>query len=117
MRLNHISMSFTILMTNKFPITFMQACRGMNPTKTSVRRVPNQVASAFTKRTLARYKKFEETGISSFGEPALQNILFSQPAGKTDAKSVDCIGSGTASNTLNEAFKHQAEAKKSGTLF
>ncbi|KAK4758209.1 hypothetical protein SAY87_019510 [Trapa incisa] len=90
------------------------ACRGINPTKTSVRRVPNQIASAFTKRTLARYKKFEETGISSFREPALQDILFAHPAGKSDAKFVDCVGSGTASNTLNEAFKYQADAKKSG---
>ncbi|OWM69004.1 hypothetical protein CDL15_Pgr025191 [Punica granatum] len=92
------------------------ACRGTNSTKASVRRVPNHVASAFIKRTLARCRKYEETDVSCFREPALQDILFSRPTGKNDGKSLDCVGSGTASNTLNEAFKHQAGAKGSGAI-
>lgn len=55
------------------------------------------------KRTLARCRKFEDMGISCFGEAALQDVLFSAAPCGNDAKSADCVGSGTASNTCNEA--------------
>jgi len=78
-----------------------------------VRKVSKQVALAFVKRTLARCRKFEDTGVSCFSEPALQDIIFSVSPCNNDTKSVDCVGSGTASNTCNEA-SHQAEARGSG---
>lgn len=65
------------------------------------------------KRTLARCRKFEDTGNSCFSEPALQDVIFSPPPCNNDAKSVDCVGSGSASNTCNEA-SHQVEARGSG---
>lgn len=71
---------------------------------------------AFAKRTLARCRKFEDTGSSCFSEPALQDVLFSAPPCSNDAKSADCVGSGTASNTCNEVSNHQTEAKGSGML-
>uniref|UniRef100_M4CQY5 Ribosomal protein n=1 Tax=Brassica campestris TaxID=3711 RepID=M4CQY5_BRACM len=77
-------------------------------------KVTRQAASAFIRRTLARCRKFEETGLSCFADPALQDILFSSPS--NDAKSSENGGSGTASNTLNEPSNHRAEAKGSGAV-
>lgn len=74
------------------------------------RKVSKQVAMAFVKRTLARCRKFEDTGRSYFSEPALQEIIFAVPSCNSDAKSADCVGSGTASNTYSEACNHQVEA-------
>ncbi|KAG7556087.1 hypothetical protein ISN44_As11g021590 [Arabidopsis suecica] len=88
------------------------ACRGSKAAK--VNKVTRQVALAFIRRTVARCRKFEETGFSCFADPALQDILFSSPS--NDAKSSENGGSGTASNTLNEPSNHQAEAKGSGAV-
>ncbi|XP_020877246.1 uncharacterized protein LOC110227462 isoform X3 [Arabidopsis lyrata subsp. lyrata] len=85
------------------------ACCGSKAAK--VNKVTRQVALAFIRRTVARCRKFEETGFSCFADPALQDILFSSPS--NDAKSSENGGSGTASNTLNEPSNHQAEAKGS----
>lgn len=71
---------------------------------------------AFVKRTLARCRKFEDTGFSCFSEPALLDVLFSAPPCSSDAKSADYVGSGTTSNTYNEVCNHQTEAKGSGVL-
>ena len=92
----------------------MQACRGSNSSKSAVRKVSKQVALAFAKRTLDRCRKFEQTGSSCFSEPTLQDVMFSVLPCSNEAKSVDCIGSGTASNTCNEISNHQAEARGSG---
>ncbi|XP_015577676.1 uncharacterized protein LOC8271907 isoform X2 [Ricinus communis] len=89
------------------------ACRRNNSSKSAVRKVSRQVALAFIKRTLARCRKFEDTGSSCFSEPALQEVIFSTPTCNNDAKSVDCVGSGTASNTCNEVSNHHGEARGS----
>ncbi|KAM7274508.1 hypothetical protein ACFE04_016374 [Oxalis oulophora] len=73
------------------------ACRGSSSTKSGVRKVSRHVALGFIKRTLARCRKLEVTGSSCFSKASLQDILFSVP------QSVDGLGSGTASNTCNEA--------------
>lgn len=73
------------------------------------------MALGFLKRTLARCRKFEEKGISCFTDPALQNVIFSELSCNNAAKSIDCVGSGTASNTCNEG-SHQAEVRGSGML-
>ncbi|XP_024012705.1 uncharacterized protein LOC18018268 isoform X3 [Eutrema salsugineum] len=85
------------------------ACRGSKALK--IQKVTRQVALAFIRRTVARCRKFEETGLSCFADPALQDILFTSPS--NDAKSSENGGSGTASNTLNEPSNHQAEGKGS----
>ncbi|CAN0916762.1 hypothetical protein LINGRAHAP2_LOCUS29888 [Linum grandiflorum] len=92
------------------------ACRGNSTTKAnSVRKVPRQVALNFIRRTLGRCRKFEDSGISCFNEPALQEVLFSRPSSNNnDAKSADGVGSGTASNTLNDVSNHLGDAKASG---
>ncbi|GAV66623.1 hypothetical protein CFOL_v3_10133 [Cephalotus follicularis] len=92
------------------------ANRGGHASKSAVRKVSRQVALAFIKRTLARCQKLEETGSSCFTEAALQDVMFSVLPCSNDAKSLDCVGSGTASNTCNEASNHQIEAKGSGAV-
>ncbi|GMJ10702.1 SAGA complex subunit 1 [Hibiscus trionum] len=92
------------------------ACRRSNSSKSAVRKVSKQAALAFVKRTVERCRKFEQTGNSCFSEPALQDIMFSVPPCSNEAKSVDCIGSGTASNICNEISNHQAEARGSGAV-
>ncbi|KAI4386119.1 hypothetical protein MLD38_004080 [Melastoma candidum] len=87
------------------------ACRGGNSSKAAVRKVPKQVALAFIKRTLARCRKYQDTGISSFADPSLADILFSA---SMNAKSVDGVGSGTASNTFNDAANIQVEERGTG---
>ncbi|XP_050205621.1 uncharacterized protein LOC126655455 isoform X2 [Mercurialis annua] len=89
------------------------ACRRNNASKNAVSKVSRQVALAFIKHTLARCRKFEETGSSCFSEPALQEVIFSTPSSNNDAKSVDNVGSGTASNTCNEVSNHHTEARGS----
>lgn len=38
-----------------------------------------QVALAFARRTIARCKKFEDSGASCFNEPGLRDIIFAPP--------------------------------------
>ncbi|ESR37491.1 hypothetical protein CICLE_v10027692mg [Citrus x clementina] len=92
------------------------ACRGSHSSKSAVRKASIQVALDFIKRTLGRCQKFEEMGSSCLNEPALQDILFSEPPCSNDAKSADCVGSGTASNTCNEASNNQTETRGSGAV-
>ncbi|KAF8029414.1 hypothetical protein BT93_E1963 [Corymbia citriodora subsp. variegata] len=92
------------------------ACRGSSTSKASVRKVSKQVALAFIKRTLARHQKYEDTRISCFCEPGLQEILFAPLSSTNDAKSVECVGSGTASNTCIDVPNPQAEARGSGAV-
>ncbi|XP_019058252.1 PREDICTED: uncharacterized protein LOC104814789 isoform X3 [Tarenaya hassleriana] len=88
------------------------ASRGSKGSK--VHKVSRQVALAFIKRTVARCRKFEETGRSCFADPALQDILVSSHS--NDLKSSDNGGSGTASNTYNEPSNHKAEARGTGVV-
>ncbi|XP_010421036.1 PREDICTED: uncharacterized protein LOC104706533 isoform X3 [Camelina sativa] len=104
-KIEHLAMDHLVETAHKKRM----ACRGSKAAK--VNKVSRQVALSFIRRTVARCRKFEETGLSCFADPALQDILFSSPS--NDAKSAENGGSGTASNTLNEPSNHQAEAKGS----
>ncbi|GMI74316.1 SAGA complex subunit 1 [Hibiscus trionum] len=110
--IEHAAMDQLIQMANKKRL----ACRGGNSSKSALRKVSKQVALAFIKRTLDRCRKFEQTGNSCFNEPALQDVMFSVQPSSNEAKTVECIGSGTASNTCNETSNHQAEARGSGAV-
>ncbi|XP_052185055.1 uncharacterized protein LOC127796742 isoform X2 [Diospyros lotus] len=89
------------------------ASRGSYSSKRMIRKIPKQVALAFVKRTLARCQRFEITGRSCFSKPPLQDVIYSACSIDNGTKSVDCVGSGTASNTYNEAFNHKVEARSS----
>ncbi|XP_039031195.1 uncharacterized protein LOC120165825 isoform X2 [Hibiscus syriacus] len=110
--IEHAAMDQLIQIANKKRL----ACRGGNSSKSAVSKVSKQVALAFIKRTLSRCRKFEGKGNSCFSEPALQDVMFSVQPSSNEAKSVECIGSGTASNTCNETSNHQAEARGSGAV-
>lgn len=91
------------------------ACRESRNSKSAVQKVSTQFALAFIKRTLARCRRYEETGVSCFSEPTLQNIMFSPHSRENGARQADCIVSGTASNTCSKAL-HQIEARKLGAV-
>ncbi|KAI3470617.1 hypothetical protein Pfo_027280 [Paulownia fortunei] len=55
------------------------ATRGSFASKHGIAKVSKQVALAFAKRTLARCRKFEDSGASCFSEPALRDIIFAAP--------------------------------------
>ncbi|KAK4435926.1 hypothetical protein Salat_0756200 [Sesamum alatum] len=81
------------------------ATRGSFASKHGIAKVSKQVALAFLKRTLARCRKFEDSGASCFSEPALRDIIFATPprfdeidqvtgaslAGANDGCSVDTL--------------------------
>ncbi|KAK7280551.1 hypothetical protein RJT34_25615 [Clitoria ternatea] len=55
------------------------ATRGSTASKLGLPKVSRPVALAFMKRTLARCRKFEETGKSCFLEHVFKNVLFAAP--------------------------------------
>lgn len=90
--------------------------RGSHSSKRVVRRVSNQVALAFAKRTLSRYRKFEDTGRSCFSEAPLQDIIFSAPLCSSDLNSLDCVGSRTTSNRYKRSRNQTSDLRSSGSL-
>lgn len=88
----------------------MQATRGSIASKSGVAKVPKQVAVAFMKRTLARCRKFEDTGKSCFSEPAFQDVIYGVPRDK-DAELTNCI---TTTNLPTEFQNPQSEPNLSG---
>ncbi|KAH9769067.1 hypothetical protein KPL71_011853 [Citrus sinensis] len=66
-----------------------QANRGSSGSKSGTK-IPKQVA--FMWRTLARCRKFEETGKSCFTEPALRDVIFATPPRRNDAESTKSFG-------------------------
>ncbi|KAJ4720590.1 Spectrin beta chain, brain [Melia azedarach] len=68
------------------------ATRGSNASKSGVTKVSKQVALAFMKRTLARCRKFEETGKSCFAEPFLRDAIFAAPPRGNDVESTRSCG-------------------------
>ena len=57
----------------------LQATKGTFASKHGITKVSKQVALAFCKRTLIRCRKFEDSGISCFSEPALREIVYAPP--------------------------------------
>ncbi|XP_057550809.1 uncharacterized protein LOC130828822 isoform X2 [Amaranthus tricolor] len=56
------------------------ATRGSSAARMGISKVPRHVALAFIRRTLARNRKFIDTGKSCFSEPALRDVLFAVPS-------------------------------------
>lgn len=57
---------------------------------------------AFMKRTLARCKKFEETGRSCFLEPVFKDVLFAAPARDSYARPVLAVNLPHTQNSKQE---------------
>ncbi|ERN02233.1 uncharacterized protein LOC18430337 isoform X1 [Amborella trichopoda] len=64
---------------------------GPNPssTKSASNKIAKQSVQAFVKKTLARCRKFEETGQSCFDEPAYRDILCSVPLQGVETDYID----------------------------
>lgn len=71
-----------------FFLTFWnkQATRGSLAAKIGVPKVSRQVALAYARRTLARCRKFEESGTSCFSEPSFRDIIFAPPHRMVEAE-------------------------------
>ncbi|XP_057979002.1 uncharacterized protein LOC131165336 isoform X2 [Malania oleifera] len=93
------------------------ATRGSNASKSGISKVSRHVALGFVKRTLARCKKFEESGKSCFSELPLRDLLFSAPPRANDAESLNCVGLAVATDLRPVTLKSQRELRTSGPLF
>ncbi|KAL5568604.1 hypothetical protein UlMin_025179 [Ulmus minor] len=67
------------------------ATRGSLASKLRVAKIPKPVAVAYMKRTLARCRKFEDTGKSCFSEPPLRDVIYAAPPCGNDAEFTGCI--------------------------
>ncbi|WCJ41818.1 hypothetical protein M5689_022661 [Euphorbia peplus] len=63
---------------------------------------------------IAYRKRLASRGNNSLKNAIRKEVIFSTTPCNNDAKSADCVGSGTASNTCNEVSNHHAEVKGSG---
>ncbi|KAJ6847351.1 uncharacterized protein M6B38_281810 [Iris pallida] len=76
--------------------------RGGSSHKSGASKVSKQLALAFAKRTLARYRVFEQTGKSCFSGPVLHDHLFAEPSHNSDEKDSNDTKFGTAANMYAE---------------
>ncbi|KAJ6349886.1 hypothetical protein OIU78_006136 [Salix suchowensis] len=90
------------------------ATKGNNALKFGVPKVSKQVALAFTRRTLAKCRKFEDTGKSCFCEPPLRDVIFAAPRAIV-AESTICIQDPGASGSFTGgAERHDLHNAKFG---
>ncbi|KAJ6428770.1 hypothetical protein OIU84_020439 [Salix udensis] len=83
----------------EWPLEQQLATKGNNASKFGVPKVSKQVALAFTRRTLAKCRKFEDTGKSCFCEPPLRDVIFAAPRAIV-AESTICIQDPGASGSF-----------------
>ncbi|RYQ93492.1 hypothetical protein Ahy_B09g099768 isoform D [Arachis hypogaea] len=79
------------------------ATRGSSAARNGLTKVAKPVALAFMKRTLARCRKFVETGRSCFLEPVFKDVLFASPARNGNAGPVLAVN---LPQTLNSQQDH-----------
>ncbi|KAL2541497.1 hypothetical protein Adt_02475 [Abeliophyllum distichum] len=60
------------------------ATRGSFASKHGIAKVSKQVALAFAKRTLARCRKLEDSGVSCFAESTLRDVIYAAPTQITE---------------------------------
>ncbi|GAV58381.1 hypothetical protein CFOL_v3_01915 [Cephalotus follicularis] len=92
------------------------ATRGSSAMKLGVPKVSKQVALSFMKRTLARCRKFEDTGKSCFSEPILRDVIFSAHTRGINSEFLDCFDSAVATNLQTESNNSQPEMGTSGSF-
>ncbi|KAL2557972.1 hypothetical protein Fot_02711 [Forsythia ovata] len=62
------------------------ATRGSFASKHGIAKVSKQVALAFAKRTLARCRKFEDSGVCCFAESTLRDVIYAAPTQITEGE-------------------------------
>lgn len=116
-------------MTFNLIISFLQSCWGPNAhgMKSASGKMAKQAALAFVKRTLERYREFEDTGKSCFDDPLYKDIFHSgisrlidgQPNFSTDTESgkhhlgasgcsVEVRNSGKCQINLQDPYRHSS---------
>ncbi|XP_061364705.1 uncharacterized protein LOC133308122 [Gastrolobium bilobum] len=79
------------------------ATRGSTAARNGLSKVSRPVALAFMKRTLARCRKFEETGESCFLEPVFKDVLLAVPSHDNYAGSVAAVNIPLTQNSQQES--------------
>ncbi|XP_031486726.1 uncharacterized protein LOC116255106 isoform X1 [Nymphaea colorata] len=93
------------------------ACRGGNAShKSGGSKISKQVAVSFVKRTLARCKKYDETGTSCFSEHLFEDGFLAAPACSSDTKCMDSTKDGLTLKPCLESPASQHESKATGVL-
>ncbi|PIN26644.1 hypothetical protein CDL12_00624 [Handroanthus impetiginosus] len=86
------------------------ATRGSYASKHGIPKVSKQVALAFAKRTLARCRKFEDSGTSCFSEPALRDIIFAAPPRFDETELLTGAGLATANDGFDTWINQSDQA-------
>ncbi|XP_041992048.1 uncharacterized protein LOC121742961 isoform X1 [Salvia splendens] len=81
------------------------ATKGAFASKHGVTKVPKQVALAFCKRTLIRCRKFEDSGISCFSEPALREVVYAPPPQFSEMELLSGVNPAAANDALGTSLR------------
>ncbi|KAA8539132.1 hypothetical protein F0562_025824 [Nyssa sinensis] len=90
--------------------------RGSSASKNGSAKVSKQVALAFAKRTLARCRKFEDSGTSCFSEPALRDVIFAAPLWGNEVEPLTCVGPAVANDKHPKSCNPQPDPVSSGSF-
>ncbi|XP_021611359.1 uncharacterized protein LOC110614174 isoform X4 [Manihot esculenta] len=90
------------------------ATRGSLASKFGVPKVSKQVAHAFMKKTLARCRKFKDTGKTCFNDPALRDIILAASPRGNHTEPGGGFGSAVKSNMPHGASNFQHDPGASG---
>ncbi|XP_047329736.1 uncharacterized protein LOC124933055 [Impatiens glandulifera] len=81
------------------------ATKGSIASKSGIPKVSKNVALAFAKRTLARCRVFEDSGISCFNESLFRDVLFAAPTPRDETEPTSTSGQRIGSSS-NHGEKH-----------
>ncbi|KAL1544449.1 hypothetical protein AAHA92_21300 [Salvia divinorum] len=81
------------------------ATKGAFASKHGITKVSKQVALAFCKRTLIRCRKFEDSGISCFSEPAIREIVYAPPPQFSEMELLSGVNPAAANDALGTSVR------------
>ncbi|XP_057803647.1 uncharacterized protein LOC131018971 isoform X2 [Salvia miltiorrhiza] len=81
------------------------ATKGAFASKHGIPKVSKQVALAFCKRTLIRCRKFEDSSISCFSEPALREIVYAPPPQFSEMELLSGVNPAATNDTLGTSLR------------
>ncbi|KAL8050498.1 hypothetical protein ABFS82_06G085900 [Erythranthe guttata] len=89
------------------------ATKGSFASKHGISKVSKQTALSFGKRTLSRWRKFQDSGASRFSEPPLREIVYSAPPRFAET---ELLSSANLPIANNGALNRQYDQAKNGTI-
>ncbi|PWA88747.1 hypothetical protein CTI12_AA115240 [Artemisia annua] len=75
----------TLAMDRSVELAYRKVLATKRSSRSGIQKVPKHAAMAFVRRTLARCRKFEKTGISCFNERPYQDILYAPVENEPDS--------------------------------